>query len=76
MVDGLFFCSTQATDEGMPHLYKQERKRLTLMQRRLSQTHAVLGRVIPRGWVLVSVMKGRILLGLSVSAPHVCCQIN
>jgi len=45
-----------AAEEAIPHLYKQERKRPTLMRRRLSRTQALLGRVIPgggcqcRGW--------------------------
>ena len=34
-----------------PHLCKQGRKRPTPVQRQLSRTHAVLGRVIPGGWV-------------------------
>ena len=35
---------TQAAKEAVPHLYKQERKRPTLVWRRLSQTQALLGR--------------------------------
>jgi len=46
MVDGLFFCATQ---EAIPHLYKQERKRQTTVRRRLSRPPALLGRVIPGG---------------------------
>jgi len=50
-----------------PHLYKQERKRPTSA----SRTHAVLGSVIPRGWVPVSMTKVRNLVGLSnYSAFH------
>jgi len=43
-------------------LYKQEFKRLTPVQRRLS---ALLGRLIPGGWVPVSGIKMRSLMGLS-----------
>jgi len=50
MVDGLFFCAT-LTDRRGGHtpLYKQERKRLTPVRRRLSRTQALLGMVIPGG---------------------------
>ena len=47
---------SQAAEEAITHLYKQERKRPALVRRRLSRTQAVLGRVIPgngyrsRGW--------------------------
>jgi len=44
MVDGLFFF---ATEEAIPHLCKEEQKRPTLVWRRLSRTHAVLGRDQP-----------------------------
>jgi len=48
MVDG---CSSaphsQAAQEAIPHLYKQERKRPTLVLRQLSPTQALLGSVIP-----------------------------
>ena len=48
MVDGLFICATlTAAEEDIPHLYKHERKRLTLVRRRLSRTRALLRRVIP-----------------------------
>ena len=51
MVDGLFFCAnSQAAEQAIPHLYKQELKRPTPVRRRLSRTHAVLGRAIPGGW--------------------------
>ena len=39
---------SQAADEAMPHLYKQERKRPTPVRRRLNLTQA-LGRVIQEG---------------------------
>ena len=62
---------SQATEEAIPHLYKQERKRPTPVRRRLSWTQALPGRVIPGGWVPVSGMKMRSLVGLSVrSAFH------
>ena len=35
---------SQAAEEAIPHLYKQEQKRPTPVRRRLSRTHAVLGR--------------------------------
>jgi len=41
---------SQAAEEAIPHLYRQERKRLTPVRRRLSRTQALLGRVIPRGY--------------------------
>jgi len=40
---------SQAAEEAIPHLYKQERKRPTPVRRRLSRIHAVLGRVIREG---------------------------
>ena len=42
---------SQPAGEAIPHLCKPEWKHSTLVRRRLSRTHAVLGRVIPRGWV-------------------------
>jgi len=45
------------THKATPHLYKHERKRPTPVRRRLSRNHAVLGRVIPGGWVPMSAMK-------------------
>jgi len=52
----------------MPHLYKQERKRPTLVRKRLSRTQAFV-RVIPEGWV--PGMKVWSLIGLSShSAIH------
>jgi len=65
----LTLCSSaphsQAAEEAIPHLYKQERKRPTLVRRRLRRTHVVLGRVIPEGGVPVSGMKVRSLVVLS-----------
>ena len=49
MVDGLFFCATQAAEGVISHLCKQERKRSTPVQRRLNRANAVLGRVILGG---------------------------
>jgi len=40
---------SQAAEVAIPHLYKQERKRLTLVRRRLSQTKAILGRAAQEG---------------------------
>jgi len=90
MVDG---CSSaphsQDAEEVIPHLYKQEQKRPTPVRRPLSRTQALLGRVIPEGWVPMLGMKVRnlaVLCNHFVSAfhrdlpraPHVCycCQIN
>ena len=62
---------SQAAEEAIPQLYKQGQKRLTLVQRWLSQTQAVLGRVILRRWVPVSSMKMCSLVRLSAhSALH------
>jgi len=50
MVNGLFFCATLTSHRWViPHMCKQERKHQTPARRRLSLTHAVLGRVIPGG---------------------------
>jgi len=80
---------SQAAEGAIPHLYKQERKRLTPVWRRFSRTYAVFGRVIPGGWVPMLGMKVRNLAVLCNHfasafhrdprrAPHVCCcyQIN
>ena len=56
---------SQAAEEAIPHLYRQERKRPTPAWRRLNRTQAILERVIPGGWVPVSGMKMRSLVGLS-----------
>jgi len=67
MVDGVLFCATLTGRRGgHTNLYKHERKRPTLVRIWLSRTHALLGRVIPGGWVPVSGMKMRSLVGLSV----------
>ena len=52
---------------GIPHLCKQERKRPTLLKRRLSRTPTVLGKAIPGGWVPMSGMEVRSLVVLSLS---------
>jgi len=71
MVDGLFFCATlTGRKEAIPHLYKQERKRLTSVRRRLSQTQALLGRVIPGVCVPVSGIKVLSLMGLSAHSAY------
>ena len=56
---------SQAAEEDIPHLYKQERKHLTPVRGRLSRTHFVLGRAIPGGWGPVPGMKMRSLVELS-----------
>jgi len=76
MVDGLFFCATLTSRRGShTHLYKQEWKRPTPVRRRLSRTQALLGRTHAiqalwdshsKGWVPMSGMKMRSLVGLSV----------
>jgi len=57
---------SQATEETIPNLYKQERKRPTPVRRRLSRTQALLWRVIPGRWVPVSRMRMRSFMVLSV----------
>ena len=89
MVDGLFFCATlTGRKEAIPHLYKQERKRLTSVRRRLNRTQALLGRVIPGGWVFrCRGWKCGVLwrcpptphsIDDPPTAPHLCCccQMN
>jgi len=62
---------SQAAEEAIPLLYKQEWKRRTPVRRRLSRTQALLGRIIPGGWVPVSGIKVRRLVGLPThSAFH------
>jgi len=67
----------QAAEEAIPHLYKQEWKCPTPVQRRLCRTQALLGRVIPRVCVQVSGMWGFPSTPRSIcdlpAAPHVCC---
>jgi len=48
---------SQAAEGAMLHLCKQERKRSTPVWRRISWTHAILGRAISWGRVPVSGMK-------------------
>jgi len=57
---------SQAAEEAILHLYKQERKRPKLVRRRLSGTKALLGRVIPGVCVPASGIEVRSLVGLSV----------
>jgi len=65
VVDRLFFCVTlTGRRRAILHLCKQERKLPTPVRRRLSRTHTVLGRVFPGGWVPVTGMKVRSLVGL------------
>ena len=73
---------SQAAEEAIPYLYKQERKRPTTVRRRLSRTQAHLGRVIPgggcrcRGWkcgVLWGCPSTSHSIGDPPTAPHVCC---
>jgi len=78
---------SQAAEEAITHLYKQERKRPTQVGRRLNQTQALLGRVIPgggcqcRGWKCKVVWGFRSTphsIGDPLTAQHVCCfrQMN
>jgi len=57
--------NSQAAEEVLSNMCKQERKRPAPVRRRLSRTQAVLGKVIPGGWVPVAGMKVRSLLRLS-----------
>jgi len=62
---------SQAAEEAIPHLYRQEWKRPAPVWRWLSRTHAGLGRAIPEWWVPLSGMKVRSLAVLSNhSAPY------
>jgi len=56
---------SQATEGAILHLHNQDQKRPKLVRRRLSQTHTVLGRAVPGGWVPVLGMKARSLIRLS-----------
>ena len=56
---------SQAAEEVIPHLYKQERKRPIPVRRRLSRTRLFLGGSFQGGWVPVSGIKMRSLVGLS-----------
>jgi len=76
MVSSFSYAShSQAAVDTIPDLYKQEWKRLALVQKWLNQTQAFLGRVIPGGWVVVSGMKVRSLVGLSLHSPLVICLV-
>ena len=61
---------SQAAEEVMPHLYKQERKSPTLVRRRLNRTRLFWGGLI-RG-------VGAHSIGNLPTAPYVCCccQLN
>ena len=62
---------SQAAEKAIPNLYRQERKRPTPVRRRLSRTQALLWRVATVGYLPVSGMKMRGLVGLSAhSAFH------
>ena len=78
---------SQAAQEAIPLLYKQERKRPTPARRQLSWTQALLGRIILLCGCWCGGWKCGVLWGCSTtphstgnppSAPHVCCccQIN
>jgi len=76
---------SQATEEAIRHLYKQERKRPTSVRKQLSRTQALLGRVILgggywcRGWkcgALWDCPPTPHSIGYPSTAPHVCCQMN
>jgi len=74
MVDGLF-CATLTGRRGghIPFVgYRQERKRPTSVQRRLSRTQALLGRVIPGVCVSVSGIEVWSLVGLSAHSAFHC----
>ena len=60
---------SKAAEEAISHFYKQERKRPTAVRRWLSRTQALLGRVIPGGWMPVSEMKMRSLMSCPPT-PH------
>ena len=62
---------SQATEEAIPHLFKQERKRPIPVRRLFIRTPALLERVIPGGCVPVSGIKVRSIVELSAhSAFH------
>jgi len=78
---------SQAAEEAILHLYKQEQKRSTPVRRRLSRTQALLGRLIPGGGCRCRGCKCGVLWGCPPtphsiadppSAPHACCccQMN
>jgi len=60
MVDGLFFCATHTDHKGGHTPFVQEGAEMSdTSAEGLSRNHAVVGSVIPREWVPVSVMKVR-----------------
>jgi len=64
---------SQAAKGAILHLCKHEQKHLTPVQKRLSCSHALLDKAIPRGWVLMSGMKAQSLIVFSNhSAFHRC----
>ena len=76
---------SQAAEEDIPHLYRQEQKHQKLVRRRLRQTQTLLGRVTPgdtcrcQGWkcrVLWDYLPTLHSIGDPPSTPHICCQIN
>ena len=68
--------SQAAAEEAIPHLYKQERKRPTLVRRWLNRTQALPGRVIPGVCVPVSEINVRSLVGFTVSTPQRKCPMK
>ena len=82
MVDGFSFAPhSQVAEEAIPYLYMQEQKHPISVRRRLSRTHAILGRVIPgafrcRRWKclsLVSCPATPYSNGDPPTAPRFCC---
>ena len=63
---------SQAAKEAIPYKCKQKRKCPTPIRRRLKWTHAVLGRVIPRGCVPMSGIKVRSLQISITDRPTKC----
>jgi len=62
---------SEAAEEAIPHLYRQERKHPTPVWRRLIRTQDLLGRVILGVCVPVSGIEVQSLVGLSAhSAFH------
>jgi len=58
---------SQVAKKAIPHLWMQERKGPTSVRMQLSQTHAILGRVISWRWVPVSGMKVQSIEGFYLS---------
>jgi len=65
----VLLCHTHRPRGDKPHLCKQEQKHPTPVWRQLSQTHALLGRVISGGWVPVMKVQSLIVLS-NYSAFH------